>query len=182
MHRLQPPPPCIRSDTPSSCCEEDGLGTIRCNVVSFGKIVSALLMSRRRPYPGDGKTSPASVPQHTSPLSRRSDSLFSPDVRRHTRRHSVWSRPSSCHADRGSVHCNQHETLFFVFFLHTIMPSATDRAGKSKSFVKGRKNTVPREKTLKMRDSSEMTRALNLLLMGVVCFFGGMSLVCFCSM
>lgn len=59
------------------------------------------------------------------------------------------------------------------------MPSATDRAGKSKSLLKGRKNAVPREKTLKTRDSLEVTKTLSFLLMGVVCFFGSISLACF---
>ena len=62
------------------------------------------------------------------------------------------------------------------------MPCATDRAGKSRSLLKGRRNTVLREKNLKKCDSLEMTDALSRLLTRSICFVGGISLLCFYSM
>jgi hypothetical protein len=62
------------------------------------------------------------------------------------------------------------------------MPTDTDRAGKSRSLLKGRKNAVPREKNYRECHSSEMTDALCRVLTLVVCFVSSVSLVCLYSM
>ena len=60
------------------------------------------------------------------------------------------------------------------------MPGATDKAGKSKSLLKGKKHTFPHEKSLHLSEYESLmqTEVLSRLIVVALCFFGGISLLC----